>query len=274
MIRVKVSEPSDAGWKAWVKKAEEGRDRLLAAARNDRNIEIEETLYKERKEQIFGWFHGKCAYCETLISANQPGDVEHFRPKGRVTDAKGRPIEMAAHRGKRLQHQGYFWLAYDWRNLLPACALCNRPNRPRVGPRFGKWDQFPVRSFRAIKPGDEAKEKPLLLHPIFDEPAKHFVLDESGIIGGRTDEGRECIRVFGLNRDPLPDERRKCVETVQNKFELYVQAVATQGEDAKTKGQRLLEQLSEYMKGTEPYSAFGRMSLASVRRQFHERFEL
>jgi hypothetical protein len=27
--------------------------------------------------------------------------------------------------GKSVEHPGYFWLAYHWKNLLPSCAFCN-----------------------------------------------------------------------------------------------------------------------------------------------------
>ena len=44
------------------------------------------------------------------------GDVEHYRPKaGYRQDAEdplGRP--------------GYYWLAYEWSNLLFCCQICNQ----------------------------------------------------------------------------------------------------------------------------------------------------
>ena len=49
-------------------------------------------------------FHGRvCAYCQTLLPHNDPGDVEHFRPKS-----------------------SYWWIAYTFGNYFLGCALCNR----------------------------------------------------------------------------------------------------------------------------------------------------
>ena len=63
-------------------------------------------------------FEQKCAYCETKIGVNADWDVEHYRPKGRVTE--------------NTAHPGYYWLAYDWDNLLPSCAFCNQGRRDRA----------------------------------------------------------------------------------------------------------------------------------------------
>ncbi len=57
-------------------------------------------------------FNDKCAYCESTFRAVSPADIEHYRPKGRVKDEEN--------------HQGYWWLAADWENLLPCCIDCNR----------------------------------------------------------------------------------------------------------------------------------------------------
>ena len=61
-------------------------------------------------------FHNKCAYCESDLGDNL--DVEHFRPKGGVTEEPG--------------HSGYWWLAHDWTNLLPSCTPCNQTRRQHI----------------------------------------------------------------------------------------------------------------------------------------------
>jgi len=112
------------------------------------------------REQLTEMFKGKCAYCETFYKATQPADIEHFRPKGGVTIKDTRP-----------QPPGYWWLASEWSNLLPSCSDCNRPRRqdfPGGLPRTaGKANRFPLASEakRAAAPGQEAKERRLLLHP-------------------------------------------------------------------------------------------------------------
>jgi hypothetical protein len=69
--------------------------------------------------------HGKCCYCETYVPKPFAySHVEHWRPKGG---------SMQARRSVRIR-PGYYWLAYDWDNLLLSCAPCN----------INKSDLFPL----------------------------------------------------------------------------------------------------------------------------------
>lgn len=162
-------------------------------------------------------FHGKCAYCETYFQASSPAETEHFRPKGRVAGT---------------DHRGYWWLASTWDNLLPACILCNRTHRRRVAhegmsrdqfeaanpTRVGKLDHFPVAGdFRACSPDDDhAREDALLIDPTTRDPGNHInwvvCLDLSLAAPTNTarnpdPHGEETIRILGLNREGLVDER-------------------------------------------------------------------
>lgn len=111
----------------------------------------------------------KCAYCETPI-AQFDWDVEHYRPKGAVQGA--------------VNHPGYYWLAYDWDNLLPACTYCNQSRREKpiyrvaaVMPAGGKMNQFPLsdETKRAMSPADAlSREAPLLINPAKENPEPHF----------------------------------------------------------------------------------------------------
>ncbi len=91
--------------------------------------------------------HHKCCFCETRFDATYAGDVEHFRPKGAVTE------------GKTTLRPGYYWLAYEWANLYYACADCNQ---------YRKLNQFPLAdpTRRATNHHHPiASEEPLLLDP-------------------------------------------------------------------------------------------------------------
>ena len=168
------------------------------------------------RERLTEVFHGKCAYCETYYRATQPADIEHFRPKGGVT------ID-----GTKLQPPGYWWLASDWSNLLPSCSDCNRPRQqdfPAGMPRTaGKANRFPVASerTRAAAPGQEARERRLLLHPYLDQPEEHlrFVTGTDTIRDGEVEPVRQAngraskigatsIEVYALQRLGLIEHRR------------------------------------------------------------------
>ena len=116
-----------------------------------------------------------------------------------------------------MAHPGYYWLAYDWRNLLPSCIVCNEPKIIN-GKKVGKHNRFPVVGAHALCAEDTPNEQPLLLHPGVDNPADHLIIDSStGMLGHRTTRGKACIEVLGLNlRDQLVDDRRNACEAARS----------------------------------------------------------
>lgn len=149
-------------------------------------------------------YYNKCAYCENDEFAP---DVEHYRPCKKVT-------------GER-HHKGYYWLCYEWSNLLPACSDCNS-NR-------GKWNKFPIQGVRVENPDfidgrlDKSRckanqaplidENPFLLHPEIDNPKLFFKFYENGIIEGvdEAERGEQTIRICDLNRDILKTQRQRII---------------------------------------------------------------
>lgn len=106
--------------------------------------------------------HDKCAFCESKIAHVAFGDVEHFRPKAgyRKTpeDALVRP--------------GYYWLAYDWGNLLFCCQICNQRHKRNSFPLFDE-------SRRAKSHHDDINgERPLFIHPAQDDPRRFLEFNE------------------------------------------------------------------------------------------------
>jgi hypothetical protein len=206
MRKVNFPEPDTPEWIAWRKDCKQAIKDLISLVRNNEPIEIDNNLYKRQKTVIFQAFDDKCAFCESRLLHNQPGDVEHFRPKKTPTDKENNRVCRLNKKGKPIKkngevdlHKGYYWLAYEWSNLLPSCTICNRSY---------KRNRFPIAGVRAFKPGKEKDEKPLLLNPLIDNPGKHFKLDpEVGILAGLTPKGEMCIEVLGLNREELVEER-------------------------------------------------------------------
>src|SRR5262249_341553 len=115
-------------------------------------ISFNQKIWKELKWHLFELFHDKCAYCENKPLAGYPGDVEHYRPKGKVDEDES--------------HPGYYWLAYDETNLLPSCSLCNQPRR-------AKLTHFPVKGAHSRDARKLAAEVPLLLNP-YDKRVNPF----------------------------------------------------------------------------------------------------
>lgn len=189
---------------------------------NGGEINVDSNLYgRQTIKQTYylakdGPFHGKCAYCECYLKDYQRGDMEHFRPKKGVTDEEDNPISRINGDGEEETHPGYYWLAYDWTNLLPACQICNQASKYGEN-KIGKHNRFPVVGEHAFDSESVADESPLLINPLFEDPAEHFDIDtHTGAIVGKTQKGEMCERVFGLNvRDRLPEGRRNAVDRMR-----------------------------------------------------------
>lgn len=80
------------------------------------------------KTQLLLETNQKCAYCESIITAIDYGDIEHIIPKSHV------PIKT-----------------FDWSNLTIACGKCNQnkgdyhnPNLPLINPYLDKPEEIIV----------------------------------------------------------------------------------------------------------------------------------
>ena len=91
-----------------------------------KKFEFDSGLYghKSIKTKLKSLQSKKCCFCEAKVPHIAHGDIEHFRPKGgykqKDDDDLGRP--------------GYFWLAYDWKNLYFSCQLCNQRHKKNLFP--------------------------------------------------------------------------------------------------------------------------------------------
>ena len=152
-------------------------------------------------EEVSTFYHSKCAYCEDYSTIY----IEHYRPKGRVIKSK---------------HGGYYWLCYEWSNLLPTCHERNKISG-------GKGDQFPVKKTHltlenCMENGElnlnkinavylNQQEEPYLLHPEIDEPKDFlgFEIDtqKKGIaikgLDGVSERGFHTWKICNLNREDL-----------------------------------------------------------------------
>lgn len=88
-------------------------------------------IWRGLKASLAKLLHDKCWFCETPITRSDNA-VDHFRPKGRVSDAER-------------EHLGYRWLAFERANFRYACTFCNsRRIDVEHGTSGGKADRFPL----------------------------------------------------------------------------------------------------------------------------------
>lgn len=144
---------------------------------------------------------GKCAYCETRFGHSSPGDVEHYRPKAGYRQSAAAPV----------QGPGYYWLAYEWSNLLYTCEDCNR---------IRKHQLFPLANDPAGRAHDHhadlTQEQPLLLNPAVTPDLAAQLTFEDEVARGLTPEGRASVAGYGLNRKELLDYRRDYLRCLRN----------------------------------------------------------
>ena len=222
MIRIRCFGPIGDEYIRWCKSATRARKKLISTwIESGERGEPNSTVWKELKEIFLNEvFHGKCAYCEGRTRAQNPLDVEHYRPKKGVTsDRVG------------TSHSGYFWLSYEWFNLLLSCRNCNsgHPYVDADGNQCthpGKATEFRVMGIRVDTPSPTAegwfsdleREEPLLLNPYFDDPEEHIAFDHLGYPIPLTERGRETITVCHLDRIDLVEARWEARTKLTHRF--------------------------------------------------------
>jgi uncharacterized protein (TIGR02646 family) len=159
---------------AWRESARNARQELLDAPNSTERKRI---LKKVSSSGIWRTFYDhlpenlkkKCWYCEAEdIRSDTP--VDHFRPKNKVED--------------EAEHEGYWWLAFEWDNYRCACTFCN--SRLKFDEtEGGKACKFPLANpgGRAFTPADYIKlnsEIPDFLDPFDPDDEKLLWFDNDG----------------------------------------------------------------------------------------------
>jgi uncharacterized protein (TIGR02646 family) len=197
----------------WCKETDEAI-RYYADPANTKAFRFEMYNDERLKEALRAVFT-KCAYCESKYAGTSDGDIEHFRPKGRVM-------------GKNPETPGYYWLANDWDNLLLSCQHCNQGRKHRLydqidgegNKKVGKVDQFPLLApgmWTSAPHGALTAEEPyrLLLNPCIDNPEDHFeYLDTHALMVPKTEMAKKSIEVYALRRRFLVQERKEVLSNI------------------------------------------------------------
>ena len=134
MIKLELVELDSDDWKTWRQECQSERDAVIERVRNGEDAQLS-NLYKDLRMQAVYKddgppFYGKCAYCEGQI--HNSGDIDHYRPRRAVEDEDGNRVMVNSNGEERVPHPGYYWLAYEWSNLLYACSDCNRINKEKA----------------------------------------------------------------------------------------------------------------------------------------------
>ena len=216
---------------------------------------------------LFKLYHYKCAYCEAELSNCQSAlQVEHYRPKKANPAGENVAVDPSRH------HKSYYWLAYEWSNLLLSCSTCNG----------GKGSKFPIDGQRQEGPQAPSNfkdpscllafladqpvyinEKPLLLNPELDEPSQHFGFTTKGSLLLRTKRAKETAKLCKLNRELLCSDRKKILDKLLLEFkEAAAQLIFSKIDKAKINPVRrllfkpLFDRVASFGAANQQYSAY------------------
>lgn len=187
------------------------------------SFEFKEYGHATVREALSHDFNWKCAYCESRVWHVAAEDVDHYRPKGGFRSPAG-----------KLTRPGYYWLGAEWTNLFPSCPHCNRLSTQSTTAgvmTVGKGNHFPLadEARRATSPGLENLEEPLLLHPNQIDVEDHLEFGEEGVVrpaligGTESSRAEASIRIFGLHRISLCQERARHWQRVLNAIDRFQQ---------------------------------------------------
>ncbi|WP_158704439.1 AAA family ATPase [Rhizobium sp. NXC24] len=206
------------------------------------------------KEALQRLFHNKCAYCESVIAATGPGDIDQFRPKSGLISDDGQHFPLH-----------YWWLTNEWSNLYLSCMECNRISyRSSSGSgsrsRSGKGSQFPLEdeSLRGevLSSVEQlAAERPLLLDPCSDDVESILVFSFDGTVSSADRRGLTTITLLGLNRTGLVEERRRTAVKASDLMNNMVRAVEFNNYDLVGS---MIEQLKSMMRPSAAYAGMCR----------------
>lgn len=232
-----------------------------------------------------GLFKGKCAYCESEVAANNGEEIEHYRPKGGVTDDD--------------DHNGYWWLASEWDNLLTSCTGCNQSRRQhlatpdmteeelvaqkakRAKQSVGKLNQFPIAGVRAMHPNDDISlEQPLLIDPTAEDPKGAFrwltASDLSVVVpsigpAGEDPRGLATKDICALNRFKLVQARTRLLLQLRYvRTQIFEVLKTNDGPAGIIAAEALVTVLRSFTGEDRPYTALAEAFVEDVRREFAE----
>lgn len=233
----------------WLERAEKARAKLLTITDPEKRKEFIKTNSRIWQDLI-DWLKvqsaGKCWYSEALDTFNY-WHADHFRPKSKVKDLDGNEAE------------GYWWLAFDWKNYRLAGSAGNVP----------KSTYFPLRAGcqRVTDPTrDVDDEERCLLDPVkisepsllsFDDEGKIRPADPDG--AWNKERAEVTIKVLNLNYVNLVSARKvlweECDRKINRVLNLMKELQEQRSVSKQAKVEELLIDLREMVSPKKPFSS-------------------
>lgn len=254
----------------WEDKAQNAHEEVkgLSGKERAKAINDKSDLWKELKGVLKNASDGKCWYCESRQERSDNA-ADHYRPKNRVA--------------KCPDHEGYWWLAFEWSNYRYSCTFCNSRRVDKShGTKGGKHDHFPLlhEEKRVFTEHDDIDaEQPLLLDPVCRDDPAHIWYDEDGrarpnprLCSDQSSypykRAQTSIKLYHLNHVDTVERREvlcqfisKSVEQADGFYANYSKGDMT----AQASFRNTVAHLHDSLRGNAEYSAAARSTLMGLR---------
>jgi uncharacterized protein (TIGR02646 family) len=195
----------------WLKRAGAALKALETApdaAARKKIIDRKSKVWGDLKTWLLEMSHGKCWFSEAKeIFSNY--DVEHYRPKKTAKDEDG------------TEHDGYWWLAFDWRNF----RVCGNVGNTKKGTFFPLHPGC-ARVINIV--GDLRLENPKMLDPTDEDDPNLLSFNFEGMaipVAGLTGWDRErveySVKRMNLDFPPLLNKRKAVWAECHQRIEAY-----------------------------------------------------
>ncbi|WP_411029343.1 hypothetical protein [Spongiimicrobium sp. 3-5] len=263
MRTIDVSNLEDLLPEGWEENAE-----TLNALLNGKTAEQRRAIFKaspiwqDLLLVLKGLSNNKCWYSEAQEVMSDM-DVDHFRPKNEAKNIDSN--------GKSIIRDGYWWLAYDWRNYRLSSIYSNRFRKDKhteEDKSYGKGSFFPLRDGcnAATCLAELDDEVIYLLDPINPNDPDLLFFSEDGKAIPSVEEEDEpwnfsrakiSIDVYHLNHTPLIDARlvvwNLCQRKINQIKQINQKQLRTAGDNARI--EIIKEELREMASKSSEFSA-------------------
>jgi len=263
MRTINISDLGDLLPDGWEENAKILKDSLVGKTADERQkIFKDNPIWQDLLIVLKGLSNNKCWYSEAQEVMSDM-DVDHFRPKNEAAnlDADGKPIKR----------DGYWWLAYDWKNYRLSSIYSNRLRKDKHTDEkesFGKGSLFPLRNgCTPATCADELDDEVIyLLDPTnSNDPNLLFFSNDGKAIPSVEEESepwnysraKVSIDIYHLNHTPLKDARLVVWNLCQRKIDqmktINQKTLRTAGDNARI--EMIKTELREMMSKSSEFSA-------------------
>lgn len=252
-------------WETEAKKALTETRKKPTSERRKKYINKKAKIWSDLKPELEALSARKCWYCESYEKRSDRA-VDHYRPKNNVRDCN---------------HEGYWWLAFDYSNYRLCCTYCNSRRADRETEEVGgKGDYFPVNdeANRVCTEGLSFKyEQPILLDPCIASDVSLLWYYEDGRVMPKYDRKEKplaykradkSIEYYHLNETEIKEARQALYLNIKEKIkdgDFHFEDAFGGNPNADHSLEKIMKELARLTRKESEFSAFAKAIIAGFR---------